>query len=329
MTSRVKSWLKAFFNPSCASPITNCTVFRPLLPSEQEHQPELIIHSGSQIKSQQVVLSSILHTGRNHQSPFDHSIILLYFQVHPRGHNDYARFFEGILATEAGDYFDVIGFHSYEFYPQQSLNPKFGQYYSKDWNTAWNTTGPVLITKTQYIASLLLQYGVSGKDLYSTESAVINSDPSHNLSGGICKPFDSDYERTKASHIVQTYTYAKVLNLKTNIYFSTVGWRCSALLEGYQNTHVLPAYYAYKFAGHTIGPADFAREITNYTNVQSVEFTKYKSSTKLWVVWSLDGASHSITLPNTPSKIWDMAGVAKTVSGKSFNVTLVPHYIQY
>ena len=99
---------------------------------------------------------------------------------HPPSHNDYARFFEGILETGAGDYFDGIGFHSYEFYPEQSLNPTFGQYYSKDWNTSWNTTGPVLIAKTQYIASLLQQYGVSGKDLYSTESAVINSDPSHN-----------------------------------------------------------------------------------------------------------------------------------------------------
>ena len=100
-------------------------------------------------------------------------------------------------------------------------------------------------------------------------------------------------------------------------------------MEGYQTTPVQPAYNAYKFAAHTIGPADFVREVKDYAKVRVVEFTKYKSSTKLWVIWSLDGANHSITLPNTPSKIWDMAGVRKSVSGKSFTVRLEPHYIEY
>jgi len=240
----------------------------------------------------------------------------------------FPKFFEGILVSGAGDSFDGVSFHSYEYYPYW-FGDKIGQYLNDEWKTSWNTTGPVLVAKVGYLNQLLQQYSVFGKDLYSTESAVLHPHDDFKYNSGVCNnPYNMDYENTKASNLVQTYTYSKALGLRTNIYFHVYGWRCSALLED-QYTPVQPAYDAYRFAASKIGHATFIREITAFPNVRVFEFQYFESETKFWITWSLDGAVHLIELPYMPSVIWDMSGNQQPVGGQNFNVTIIPHYIEF
>lgn len=249
-------------------------------------------------------------------------------QCTKRGKDEtFPKFFEGILVSGAGNSFNGVSFHSYEYYPWW-FGEDFGHFVNDEWNSSWNTTGPVLVKKVEYILQLLQQYSVFGKDLYSTENSLIHSHIDFLYEHGVCKPFNVDYENTKASNIVQTYTHSKALGLKTNIYFHVFGWRCSALLEN-KDTPVQPAYDAYQFAANRLGPAVFIREITTFPAVKVFEFQYYESEAKFWVVWSLDGNINGIFLPTIPTGIWDMVGNKVPVAGQNFNTTLVPHYIDF
>jgi hypothetical protein len=137
------------------------------------------------------------------------------------------------------------------------------------------------------------------------------------------------YESTKASYIVQQYVYSKVLGLRVNSWLHPFGWRCTALLENDLST-IQPAYDTFEFASKNIGKASFVREVTGKgSGVKIFEFKFQDSGSTFWVVWSLDGANHVITLDKTPLGIVDMTGKPVGVSGKSFTVTLTPHYIEY
>jgi len=263
------------------------------------------------------------------RKPSGSSITRCEMAGHTPDHISYAKFLEGILVAGAGDSFDGVSVHSYDFFTKKEMpNIKFGEYYNYDWDTAWNTTGPVTVAKVNYVKELLAQYGVKGKDIYNTESGLLNNLDEY-LITGICKPFDNVYESTKASYIVQQYVYTKVLGLRANSWLHPFGWRCTALLEK-DLSPIQPAYDTFEFASKNIGPASFVREVTDQgSGVKIFEFQFQDSGSKFWVVWSLDGANHVITLPKKPLAVVDMTGNPVGLSGLSFTVTLTPHYIEY
>ena len=112
-------------------------------------------------------------------------------------------FLEGILRNGGAPYFDGISFHSYDFYQGPS-----GQYSNPNWQSAWNTTGPDITAKAEFIKSLLNTYHVSGKFLMNTESGII------------CDTCSSDptFEMTKAYYVAQAYAAAMSSPVLT-------GWR--------------------------------------------------------------------------------------------------------
>ena len=79
-----------------------------------------------------------------------------------------ARYLEGILVNGGGDYFDGVSFHAYDVYLGE-----LGKYSNPNWYSSWDTTGPVLIAKSNYLRSLLDRFGLSDKFLMNTEVALI------------------------------------------------------------------------------------------------------------------------------------------------------------
>ena len=229
-----------------------------------------------------------------------------------------AKFLEGVLRhnglNDGGNYFDGVSFHAYDSYQGQS-----GQYGSPNWQSAWNTTGPVLIAKTQFIQSLLGQYSVSGKFLMNTESAVLCDSCSN----------DSTFETTKAYYVAQAYAAAIAQGLRANLWYSVLGWRNSGLLNG--DLSPRPAYTAFQFARSELRDAAFAGDITGSdiggaSGVKGYKFNR--GDRRIWVLWSLDGASHSITLSSLPLTAWDALGNSVTPA-VSMNVSLNPLYLEW
>jgi hypothetical protein len=230
------------------------------------------------------------------------------------------KFLEGILRTSgAAAAFDGVSYHAYDYY----LGIQ-GEYYNPNWQSAWNTTGPVLASKTQFIQSVLAQYGVTGKYLMNTEVALVCGRT------GLEAPCLLDaYAYSKAYYMPQTYSMAMSLNLLTSDWYSVFGWRGSGLLDGYTNP--LPAYNAFKFNISELTNAAYAGEIigADIGGVAGVRGYKFlRNGHKVWVVWSQDGTTHTITLATAPQYAWDSLGVVVTPA-KNMSVTLNPIYIEW
>ncbi|MCL5951113.1 MAG: glycoside hydrolase family 5 protein [Chloroflexi bacterium] len=217
-------------------------------------------------------------------------------------------FFEGILQGGGGPFFDGVSFHAYDYY-QGAL----GQYYNPNWNSAWNTTGPVVGAKAVFIKSILAKYGVTGKFLMNTEMGLIDYGAA-----------DSNFEATKAYYVAQGYSAAIAQGLRANSWYSLYGWTNSGLLDS--GGSPLPAYNAFKFAASELENAQSGRTITPASGVTGYEVTL--PDRRIWVIWSLDGAPHAVNLPGVPLAIYHVDG---TPVGPSpvLTVTLEPIYIEW
>jgi hypothetical protein len=222
------------------------------------------------------------------------------------------RFLEGILINNGGPYFDGVSFHAYDYYGS-------GQYANANWQSAWNTTGPVFIAKVHYIKSVFNQYGISGKFLMNTELALL-CDTCNN---------DTLFEATKAYYVAQSYAAAIAQGLRANTWYSVFGWRNSGLLDDELNPY--PAYMAYKFGRSELGTVEYIGEITaaDIGGDSSVKGYKFRGSDRdIWVLWSYDGNPHLISLVSTPLAAWDALGSPVTPA-TSMNVTFNPLYLEW
>ncbi len=225
------------------------------------------------------------------------------------GHSDKpAKFLEGILKGGGGPYFDGVAFHAYDGYFGE-----LGRYAVPNWKTAWNTTGPAMVAKSNFIKSLLSANGVSGKFLMNTETALICN---------ACRN-DSTFERTKGFYVAQVYAAAIAQGLRANVWYSVLGWQNSGLLG--ERMNALPAFNAFKFASTELRSAQPVREITEFAGVKGYEFDR--GDRRIWLVWSLDGLAHSITLPRAPVTIYRVDGTSALTSA-SLSVTIEPLYLE-
>jgi hypothetical protein len=227
-----------------------------------------------------------------------------------------ARFFEGILKAGGGAAFDGVNFHGYDFY-----DGALGKYKNINWGGNWNTTGPSSIIKLQFLRQKLTAYGVTGKYFINSETSLICN--LRNNQASLCQ--STDFENTKAYYVPQSYAVAIKEGLRANIWYDLKrGWNFSSLIDSTGNP--LPVYNAIKLARTKLQDAVFVREFAPVTGVKAFEFTR--GNVKLWVVWSFDGASHTVSLSPTPSSIQDALGNVTTPSG-SVEVTLKPLYIEW
>ncbi len=223
-----------------------------------------------------------------------------------------ALFLEGILhhngQNDGGQYFDGVSFHGYDYY--QGF---MGSYYNPNWQSTWNTTGPVGIAKAHFLEGVLSAHGVTGKFLMNNEAAIL------------CASCNSDatFEATKAYYVAQAYATAIAEGWRANIWYSALGWRNSGLLN--PDLSPKPAYEAFRAARSELQDARLVREITEYAAVKGYAFDR--GDRQVWVMWSLDGAEHVVTLPFTPYAVFDVVGGSLAVSS-TMTVTLSPVYVE-
>lgn len=229
-----------------------------------------------------------------------------------------SKYLTGMLENGGASFFDGISFHAYDYY-QGAL----GVYSNANWDASWNTTGPVSTVKAAYIREILETYSVTGKSIINTEAAVIcgnSSDPPG--SEGCEAEDDSLYEQTKARYVTQSYATSIVDELEANIWYSLYGWRNSGLL--YMDSTPRPAYYAYKSARSILQDSTLSRDLTYDPYYTLYEFSR--NGRLVWVLWSLDGANHTVTLPYLPLAAYDFMGNPLNLS-LTIDITLDPIYL--
>jgi hypothetical protein len=225
------------------------------------------------------------------------------------GHSNLpGKFLEGILLGGGGPYFDGVSFHAYDYYQGQP-----GTYFNPNWQSAWNTTGPTVIAKTGFIKSVLSANGFPDKFLMNTETAVL-CDTCNN---------DANYEITKAYFVTQVYAAALAQGLRANIWFIVLGWQTDLINA---DLSPRPAYTAFQFARSELRDATWRRNVTEYAGVKGYEFLR--GDRRIWILWSLDGGTHLISLPSVPLAAGDALGNSISPSS-SMNVSLNPLYLEW
>ncbi|MGD2158369.1 MAG: hypothetical protein PVG32_15940 [Anaerolineales bacterium] len=222
-------------------------------------------------------------------------------------------FLEGVLQNGGGDFFDGVSFHAYDYYHLAQ-----GAYANPNWHSAWDTTGPTLIAKARYLRSLLEEYGYIDKFLVNTEMALLCT--SKNQEDCQTEVFN----RTKANYLAQSYAAAVAEGLRGNVWYSLTGWRHSGLVD--KNLNPFPAYQAYKVSLEALDKAAYWGEITDYPNTKGYDFLR--EGAHLWIIWSLDGNTHNIQLPNIPESILDLFGNPIPAT-EEIEIGLDPIYIHW
>jgi hypothetical protein len=231
-----------------------------------------------------------------------------------------SKFLRGILENNAGNSFDGVSFHGYDYY--YSL----GAYGNSNWNSSSTTTGPVTIAKSHYLQALLEEYGQGHKYLNNTESAIFYGAYDPAIFCVVGAP--PEVQITKAYYVVHSYAAAVAEGWKSNIWYSAFGVRCSGLIES--DLDPLPAYYTYRFTEQELTNARFVRAITEYPGVKGYEYVA--SGRRLMVLWSLDGNPHTITLSQMPISITHIGDDGKPVvdpNSKTLTINLSPRFIKY
>lgn len=233
-------------------------------------------------------------------------------------------FFDGILAGGGGPYFDGVSFHTYDSY--WGMDPYFGTepgYYGQQgWESAYNTTGPLVIAKTRYLRDRMNRYGVTGKFLMDTENAV--------LCWSACAEDDQRYDLTKAYYVVQSTAAAMAEGLSAIIWYSLQGWAGSGMVSA--NLTPKAAYTAFQVTRQKLSNVTYLAPVSpiDLRGASDIMGYKFRRSDggQVWVLWSLDGDPHTITLPAVPTAITGPLG-EQSPAAQRFTLTIKPVFVEF
>jgi hypothetical protein len=235
-----------------------------------------------------------------------------------------SNFLDGALSVGAESAFDGVSFHAYDFYYEEN---GIGWYANSNWASSWDTTGPVLLAKANYIKGILSNRNVTGKYLVATEDALFCG-PNRPDAPIYTICISEEHERVKSYYLAQTLAIAKAENWKAAIWWSAIGYRHSGLLN--DDLSPKPAFNTFQFMATKLTSAQFINTVSLGDNIMAYEFKR--DNQILWVLWSKTMEPISIVLPQQPANIWvigdDGTGVA-VPSGILLIVGRAPMIVEY
>ena len=224
-----------------------------------------------------------------------------------------AGYLEGILRSGGGDFFDGVSYHAYDYYTG-SL-----EYGNHNWNSSWDSTGPVVIAKGRFLRSVLAAYHHPEKYILNTEAGILcgrdGSEPQ-------CQT--EEFGLTKAYYVAQVNVVSVAESLRANIWYSLTGWRGTALVDAQGKPN--SAYTAFQFSATQLKGAAFVRNISDYPGVRGYEFLR--DGRKVYFLWSLDKKAQPVLFDKIPDAIFDVFG--QPVQPEiTLNVSQQPVYVEW
>jgi hypothetical protein len=221
-------------------------------------------------------------------------------------------FFKGILESGAADYFDIVSFHGYSYYPNTWENIE---------NTvSWVERGGSVMGKVSYLREVMEEYNVE-KPIFITEGSLLC--PEGNKKN--CNPPSDEFYQVQANYAVRFYVRNWAAGIAGTIWydFEGPGWRYAGMLDRYQNPKL--DYKALKFLLAELQGASYHREVPGYQNVQVYEFSLPEK--RVWVLWPTGDDPQEISTPGDSLQVLDIYGNALSSLGSTLQITS-PIYIE-
>ena len=198
-------------------------------------------------------------------------------------------FLKGILESGAAPYFDVVPYHNYVAYLNQTIDHdlKAG---------SWVQQGGGTLGKANYLRQIMAEYGVV-KELYSNEASLMCPSTIGGHPATYCTPPKSEFFHMQADHLVRTMVRALSGNISGISWYTLngPGWRYVGLLTRTADPN--PAYTAYKFLVTQLTRARYHGPINYGNGIEAHSFKRGNES--VYIVWTIDAVPQIITIPNS------------------------------
>jgi hypothetical protein len=222
-------------------------------------------------------------------------------------------YLEGILRSGGGDFFDGVSFHAYDHY-----NSAF-EYGNSNWNSNWDSSGPVVVAKARFVRSVLTAYRHPEKYLLNTEAGILcgsaDNDPQ-------CQ--SQEFAMTKAFYVAQANVVSLAESLRANIWYSLTGWRGTELVDAQKKPN--SAYIAFQFSSAQLKGVAFIRSIADYPGVRGYELQR--EDKRIFFLWSLSRQPQPVLFETLPDQIFDVLG-QPIQPEKAIQVSQSPIYVEW
>jgi len=224
-----------------------------------------------------------------------------------------AKFLEGILSNNGGDYFDFVSFHGYPNY-NGSLKNELEI-------PAWQPRGGTTLGRANFLREVMGQFGIS-KPLLLTESSLLCPEWNKNH----CDPPGDDFYEAQADYAVRMYVRNWAGGIAGMFWYHMEGpgWRYCGLINSIGQPK--QAYRALQFFTNKIGSSIYNKTYNIKDSVYVYEFLL--ESQKVWVIWSDDDIDYRIPLPTGVSNIYDKYGTIIPADQGYINVNS-PVYLEF
>lgn len=178
------------------------------------------------------------------------------------------RFFEGMLRAGAGASFDILSFHSYDYYKgsgQPLLGPRV------DWRVG-------------YLRDLLARYKVPVKPMIRTETALL------------CIEVNPECRWAQADYAARTFARAHRDGILANIWYvyDFDSYHNTAMIEPFDVFVPRPTYFAYRYALDMLVGTRYLGPLTGLPS--SVEGYRFQRANDTVIVFWTDGQPLSFSL---------------------------------
>lgn len=180
------------------------------------------------------------------------------------------RFFEGMLVSGAGNSFDILSFHTYNYFaaPNQPL------------------LGPTTDWRIDYLRALQARYNVPEKPMIRTEA------------GLLCVEVSPECRWAQADYLTRVFVRALDEGLLGTVWYvyDNDGYHNTALIEPDDVFVPRPAYFAYRHAANLLGKASHRWKLSDLpAGIEAHRFLTPNG--EVFVLWSDGPAQVDIQLP--------------------------------
>jgi hypothetical protein len=225
------------------------------------------------------------------------------------------RFFEGILLSGAGDFFDIVGFHVYVWYEGAAAttaredartrarmhrltaeearrlaltSPQHTGDVQMDpdrQNEQWAAWGGATVGKVRFIRETMQRYNIEDRPLFLNETGLVAS-----------PPHEAPFFEAQADHLVRQLARAMSVGVQSYIWYTLheSGWLSAGLLD--RNYAPRPPYTAYQHFIRQVRGSDLRpAAIASYGDtIEAYRFSRTDGYVD--VLWSTVPASQPVTL---------------------------------
>ena len=231
-----------------------------------------------------------------------------------------AKFIEGVLSNNGGDYFDILAYHSYPYWYEWMVNvePDLTQF-------LWSHRGGIFSGKADYLREIMNEYGVN-KPLMMNEGSLLCGWPDDlPEKNAACR--DGNLYNAQAAYSVRMYVRTFALDIMGSAWYTLNGpnWRLSGLLTS--SREPLPAYNAMKFMISLFKEAEYQGELST-GSLEGYEFYDPIKEKVYQVYWSNSDFVHTIEQPDKLIAVYDTFGNDITLDDVTIQVPFLPIYIE-